>query len=148
MLLKSLSDFKYLLSALVLSGLAIALAVITQGDVKAVIGNQAYTVGFFLFAIYISLYLFFQTKLNGVIYFSANIIYHPAFLMANITGAVIGLGASIIVALILIALLYKKTWSRLGAGVLALLMIVTVAITLIYPNQAWIKIIRYYLKLV
>jgi O-antigen ligase len=137
---KKLSDFKYLLSALVLSGLAIALAVITQGDVKAVIGNQAYTVGFFLFAIYISLYLFFQTKTKWRYLFLVPILFIiPAFLMANITGAVIGLGASIIVALILIALLYKKTWSRLGAGVLALLMIVTVAITLIYPNQAWIK---------
>jgi O-antigen ligase/tetratricopeptide (TPR) repeat protein len=137
---KRLVDFKYLVSALVLSALAIAISMLASGNIKAVIGNQAYTVGFFLFGIYLSIYLFFKTKTNWrYLFLVPVIIILVAFLMANITGAVIGLGASILLALILVALLYKRLWYRLGAGVLALLIILTVVVALVYPNQSWIK---------
>jgi len=137
---KKLVDFKYLLSALVLSGLAIALSVVIQGDAKAVIGNQAYTTGFFMFALYISIYLFLKTKAKWRYVFLVPILFIiPAFLMANITGAVIGLGASLLVALVLVALLYKRLWYRLGAGFLALIIVLTISVALIYPGQSWIK---------
>jgi O-antigen ligase/Tfp pilus assembly protein PilF len=137
---KRLKDFKYLISALILSALGIAIAMLVNADSKAVIGNQAYTTGFFLFAIYLSIYLFFKDKSNWRYLFLVPLfVILPAFIMANITGAVIGLGASILVALILVAVLYKRLWYSLGAGVLALIMIASISLALMYPEQSWIK---------
>jgi O-antigen ligase len=137
---KKLIDFKYILTALLASGTAIALSMLINNNPKAVIGNEAYIAGFLLFSIYISIYLFLETKANWRYIFLAPIlVIIPAFIMADITGAVIGLGASLFLALILVGALYKRVWYRLGAGLLALIIVLTISVALVYPEKDWIE---------
>ncbi|MFP4514870.1 MAG: O-antigen ligase family protein [Parcubacteria group bacterium] len=137
---KRLKDYKYLLSALILAATGVALAMLSSGNSKAVIGNQAYTAGFFIFALFFSAYLFFKTKDNWKYLFLLPVlIILPAFVMADITGAVIGLGAGLFVALVLVALSYKRLWYRLGAAILAILIVVTISVSFAYPDNEYIE---------
>ena len=137
---KKFKDFKVLLSALLVSGLAVSIAILINNNPNAIIGNTAYTAGFLLFSIYISIYLFFVTKTNWrYVFIAPLLLIFPAFILLDITGSVIALGLSGFIALIAITILYKRLWLRLMAGFLAFIIVLTIFVSFTYPDKSWIK---------
>ncbi|HKK53963.1 MAG TPA: O-antigen ligase family protein [Patescibacteria group bacterium] len=137
---KKAKEWKYLLTGLMLSGFVISLAMLLGNNPQAVLGNRAYTAGFLIFAFYISIYLFLQTKpFWRYLYLVPILTILPAFIKADITGAVIALGSSLMLFLLLIAIFYRRKWYRLGALVLSLVIIVTTVLALIYPENSFVK---------
>jgi hypothetical protein len=81
----------------------------------SILGNEAYLAGFLIFNLYFSLiFIVKDYKPYKWIYLAFWLPFIPAFIAADITGAYIGLGASLFIGLILVAIFYKNKLLRIS----------------------------------
>lgn len=99
------------------------------------IGNTAYVSGYLIFNIYFAVLLFFKEtdKLWRWLYALPTLLMLIAFSNAHTSGAIIGLGVSVLLVIFLIGVLHKSKKIKIAAW--SFLVIAIAVITFIFSNQ-------------
>ncbi len=106
----------------------------------SILGNEAYLAGFLIFNLYFSLiFIVKDYKPYKWIYLAFWLPFIPAFIAADITGAYIGLGASLFIGLILVAIFYKNKLLRISSIVISALIVATIVLSFMFPSSTIIK---------
>lgn len=105
------------------------------------LGNTSYVSGQMIFGIYFALILFFRQK-NWVLrsaYVLGIIVMFVAFKNAGTRGAYIGLAASILLFLFLLAVYNKNLKIRYGSIAAAALLVLGIGLIMASPDSGWVK---------
>lgn len=111
------------------------------GKIYSTIGNSAYVSAYIIFNIYFMILLFFKerNKWLGLLYFLPLPFYLQIFYAGNITGAVVGLGVSLIFMAFLYGALARNKMVKIATLGTALLMVVLVSSLFVYKDTAWVQ---------
>lgn len=106
-----------------------------NGEIHATIGNTAYVSGYLIFNFYFSLILFFRDKKNTLrwLYLLPNILYLIEFNRADTTGALVGLGFSILLLVFLFGVLHQN--KKIKISMLAVSAVLTLSVVLVLMNK-------------
>ncbi|HAM88855.1 MAG: O-antigen polymerase [Candidatus Falkowbacteria bacterium GW2011_GWC2_38_22] len=98
------------------------------------LGNSSYVSGYLIFNIYFALLLFFKEKnsLLRWLYLTPLVFQLPAFYRANTTGAIVGLGFSVLVVFFLYGVLHKN--KKLRVATLAVFLLSSILIVYLLNN--------------
>lgn len=133
------SDWYWLLSAAVAVA-AIEAVIVLRGAAIGTIGNTAYVSGYFLFNLYFAVLLLVQTAWRRQWpFYLAIILMLLAFFKADTSGAIIGLGVSLLVLLFLFGLLASKRKIRRFSLMLFLIGLLGSILLFSQYNQPWFK---------
>jgi O-antigen ligase len=137
---KSWKDWKYLFLSLLAVTFIISFKSFISGNPRAVLGNQAYLAGLLIFNLYFSLLLFIKEKKPyRWLYLMLWFLFIPVFISCDITGACIGLGISLAVACIFLAIFYKNKIFKISSMVLSILVVLTIAASFSFPDNSFVK---------
>lgn len=106
-----------------------------NGEIHSTIGNTAYVSGFLIFGFYFSLLLFFKDRKNNFrwLYLVPNIFYLIEFNRADTTGALVGLGFSILLVIFLAGVLHDN--KKVKISMLAVSFVLTFSVVLVLMNK-------------
>ncbi|MCF7819972.1 MAG: O-antigen ligase family protein [Candidatus Pacebacteria bacterium] len=129
---------------LFLSSLAVAfiMSVYSFYNLKpgSLLGNEAYFAAFLIFNLYFALiFIVKDYKPYKWVYLAFWAFFIPAFVAADITGAFIGLGASLFIGLILVAVFYKNKLLKLSSIILSVLIVAIIALSFSFPQASFVK---------
>ena len=132
--MRSWKDWKIVFIISLVSAVIISIYGLT-GIHYSTIGNTAYVSGLLIFNFYFAFLLFFKEKHKGLrwIYLISVPIMLLEFKKANTSGAIVGLGFSMIVLFLLLALLAKN--KKVKIYTFSLFLIFVIATTFIFANK-------------
>lgn len=106
----------------------------------SILGNEAYIAGLLIFNLYFSLvFIVKDYKPYKWVYLAFWLPFIPAFVAADITGAYIGLGASLFLGLILVAIFYKNKLLKISSIIISCLIVATIALSFMFPDALAVK---------
>lgn len=132
-------DWYWLLSASVLVA-TIEAGLILRGDIIGTIGNTAYVSGYMLFNLYFAALLLLRTPWRRQWpFYIAIVLMILAFFRANTSGAIIGLGVSLLLLLFLLGILAsRRVWRRTSLAIFTLAVLGIIALFSQY-QQPWFQ---------
>lgn len=137
---KGWKDWKYLFLSSLAVTFFISVKSLINGDPKAVLGNEAYLAGLLIFNLYFSiLFIIKEKKKNKWLYLALWLLFIPVFISCDITGAYIGLGGSLFVALVFLAIFYKNKLFKISSIVLSSLIVLTIFVSFAFPDNSFVK---------
>ncbi len=132
-------DWYWLLSASVLVA-AIEALMIVRGEAIGTIGNTAYVSGYMLFNLYFSALLLLRTPWKRQWpFYIAILVMLLAFFKANTSGAIIGLGTSLLLLLFLLGLFAARKMVRRTSLISFAIALVAVIALFSQYNQPWFQ---------
>lgn len=146
---RSWKDWKILLIASVICAFFVSFKVLL-GDKAGTIGNTAYVAGYLIFNIYFSFLLFAKEKnqLLRWVYIAPFLIMLAAFLKADSSGALVGLGSSILLLFFLLGILHKNKKLKIITLAFFVIALILVSFLFLMRNSApfkdysWMKPIK------
>lgn len=119
----------------------IALYGIAQNKLDSTLGNTEYLAGFLIFNIYFCLLLFFSSKDKGLrwLYLIPLPLYLWSFKKADISGAYVGLGFSLIVMFFLYSFLSEKKKFKILLGSFSIIFVVAVALLFLNKKSDFVQ---------
>ncbi len=140
--MRTWTDWKIFLILSTLFAAIVSLMGLGEGaKAYSTIGNNAYVSGYLIFNIYFCFLLFFKEKAEGLrwLYLLPLPIFYLEFNNANTTGALVGLGFSIIVMFFLYGLLAKNKKIKLATLSLFVFLAVFSTLALINKDSDFVK---------
>jgi tetratricopeptide (TPR) repeat protein len=139
---KSWSHWKPLLIlSLVLAFIVSIIGTKEGAEVYSTIGNSAYVSAYIIFNIYFMLLLFFKEKNKwlGLLYFLPLPFYLNIFLKGDISGAVVGLGASLVLMGFLYGVLAKNKKIKIATIGITIFVVAFVGFFFANKEASWIQ---------
>ncbi len=121
--------------------LSVFISLKTPSEVYSTIGNTSYVSGLIIFNLYFIFLLFLRERHGGLkwLYLVPIPILLYAFRLQDTTGALVGLGFSIIVLCGMYTLLNKNRKVKAGGLILGLLVVAFFGLVLTHRDAAWVK---------
>lgn len=139
-------DWRLLFIASVVIAMFESVTVFTEAKMYGTIGNSAYVAGYLIFNMYFCFLLFFKEKQEKVLrwlYLLPLFLMFPAFLKQDISGAVVGLGFSIICLFFLYGILAKNKKIKITTITVFLALVIIGSLLMIYKDKPALKNNKY-----
>jgi O-antigen ligase len=134
------TEWMMLFIASITAAVVVSLIGLFGANGYSTIGNTAYVSGYLIFNIFFAAILFFRARSSWrYLYVIPTLIMLFQFKGMHTSGAIIGLGASIFLAILLIGILHSNKKIKYSLLSVSALMIITVAVIFSQQQSAWFQ---------